>query len=54
MFVSYTLRSLVSSMIFATASCMLELGQLWPVPREICPHIGTMSSASVARGLTAT
>ena len=54
MLVSYTDRSLVSSRHSATASWMREAGQLWPVPREICPHMGTINSASSQAGFTAT
>lgn len=38
----------------ATASCMLDDGQLCPIVRLICANIGTKSSACSARGLTAT
>ena len=47
-------RSLVSSITRSTASCIVELGQLCPIVRLICANIGTSTSASVARGFTAT
>ena len=47
-------RSDVKSSTSATASCMMEGGQLCPVPLEIWLHIALISSASVQAGFTAT
>ena len=54
MFVSYTDRSAVMSQQSATASCISAVGQLWPMPREICPHMVASILETPLAGFTAT
>ena len=54
MFVSYTERSLVRSQQSAAANWMTEDGQLWPMPREIWPHMLTSMAETPLSGFTAT
>ena len=54
MFVSYTDISAVRPSTSATASWMMEGGQLCPIPLEIWLHMALISSASLHLGLAAT